>query len=122
MDMWNAVSKTATFGTPGKLSSHASMPPKFAGLCNGPSTKYLRIEAVAREAQVGFLGLWVDAPLEVRKERVMKRLRNPSDVKTAEELEKQLSIDVGPVTWDKIDTSGDRMVTLSKVRSLLSKF
>lgn len=80
----------------------------------------MEIERVAREAQADFLGLWVDAPLEVRKERVMKRLRNPSDVKTAEELEKQLTIDVGPITWNVIDSSGDRMVTLSKVRSLLS--
>ena len=70
---------------------------------------------------VDFQGFWVDAPLEVRKQRVLSRQRNPSDVKTPEELDRQLNKDVGLVTWDKIDTSGDRMATLSQVRSLLSK-
>ncbi|MBR1945058.1 MAG: hypothetical protein IJ846_02030, partial [Alphaproteobacteria bacterium] len=69
---------------------------------------------------VDFKGLWVDAPLEVRIERVTQRKRNPSDVKTAEELKKQLDVDVGVITWDKIDTSGDRMATLTRVRTLLA--
>ena len=78
------------------------------------------IEALAREMNVEFKGLWVDAPLEVRAERVAQRKRNPSDVKTLEELKKQLDIDVGFVTWDKIDTSGERMTTLTQVRTLLA--
>lgn len=78
------------------------------------------IEEVAREMNVNFQGLWVDAPLEVRIERVASRKRNPSDVKTADELRQQLDIDVGPISWDKIDTSGDRMTTLTRVRTLLA--
>ena len=78
------------------------------------------VETLAREMNVEFKGIWVDAPLEVRIERVTQRKRNPSDVRTAEELKKQLDIDVGPVTWDKIDTSGDRMTTLTRVRTLLA--
>ncbi len=78
------------------------------------------IEELAREENADFQGLWVDAPLEVRIERVMSRKRNPSDVKTADELRKQLDIDVGKVDWDKIDTSGDRMATLTRVRTLLA--
>jgi len=31
-----------------------------------------------------------------------------------------LDIDVGKVDWDKIDTSGDRMATLTRVRTLLA--
>ena len=80
-----------------------------------------KIEQIAREMNADFQGIWVDAPLEVRKQRVLSRQRNPSDVKTPEELDKQLNKDVGLVTWDKVDTSGDRMATLSQVRSLLSK-
>ena len=80
-----------------------------------------KIEQIAREMNVDFQGFWVDAPLEVRKQRVLSRQRNPSDVKTPEELDKQLNKDVGAITWDKIDTSGDRMATLAQVRSLLSK-
>ena len=78
------------------------------------------IEEVAKEMNVDFQGLWVDAPLEIRIERVASRKRNPSDVKTAEELRRQLDVDVGPVTWDKIDTSGDRMATLTRVRMILA--
>ncbi|MBR1778331.1 MAG: AAA family ATPase [Alphaproteobacteria bacterium] len=78
------------------------------------------IEALAREMNVDFKGLWVDAPLEVRIDRVTQRKRNPSDVKTEEELRKQLDIDVGPITWEQIDTSGDRMATLTRVRTLLA--
>ena len=78
------------------------------------------IEALAREMQVDFKGIWVDAPLDVRIERVTQRKRNPSDVRSAEELKQQLDIDVGPVTWEKIDTSGDRMTTLTRVRTLLA--
>ncbi|MCQ2913734.1 MAG: AAA family ATPase [Alphaproteobacteria bacterium] len=80
-----------------------------------------RIENIAQEAGVKFLGIWGDAPIEIRKERVMKRLRNPSDVKDPKELEEQLNKDVGVVSWDVIDTSGEKMVTLSKVRALLQK-
>lgn len=78
------------------------------------------IEALAEEMDVEFKGIWVDAPLDVRAERVAQRKRNPSDVRTAEELRKQLDVDVGTVTWDKIDTSGDRMTTLTQVRTLLA--
>ena len=63
----------------------------------------------------------IEVPLEIRKERVASRKRNPSDVKTAAVLEKQLDIDVGNITWDKVDTSGDRLATLAYVRSLLAE-
>lgn len=79
------------------------------------------IEKIARNLHIKFQGIWVDAPLEVRKERVMKRLRNPSDVKSPEELDAQLNINVGYINWVKIDTSGDRMTTLSNVRKLIAK-
>ena len=78
------------------------------------------IEELAREMNVDFQGLWVDAPLEIRIQRVASRKRNPSDVTTADELKRQLDIDVGPITWEKIDTSGDRMATLTRVRTLLA--
>ncbi|MCQ2965362.1 MAG: AAA family ATPase [Alphaproteobacteria bacterium] len=79
------------------------------------------IEKIARDLHIKFQGIWVDAPIEIRKERVMKRLRNPSDVKSPEELDAQLNIDVGYINWEKIDTSGDKMTTLSSVRSLIAK-
>lgn len=84
-------------------------------------TQRREIEELAQDMGVKFQGFWVDAPLEIRAERVASRKRNPSDVKTVAALERQLDIDVGPVTWDRIDTSGDRLATLANVRSLLSK-
>lgn len=80
-----------------------------------------KIEELAREMKVGFQGIWADAPLEVRVQRVASRVRNPSDVKTADVLERQLDIDVGYISWEKIDTSGERMATLAQVRTLLAK-
>ena len=35
--MWNAVSKTPTFGTPLKIFPQASTPPRFAGMWRGPN-------------------------------------------------------------------------------------
>ncbi len=37
MVWWKAVSNTPTFGTPLKIFSQASMPPRFAGMCRGPN-------------------------------------------------------------------------------------
>ena len=78
------------------------------------------IENLAQQMNVDFQGLWVDAPLEIRIKRVASRKRNPSDVKKPEELRQQLDVDVGKISWSKIDTSGDRMATLTKVRTLLA--
>lgn len=79
------------------------------------------IEKLAVEMGVKFQGFWVDAPLEIRAERVQSRKRNPSDVKSVEVLEKQLDVDVGTISWDQVDTSGERMATLAYVRSLLAE-
>src|SRR5207302_1525193 len=42
---WNAVSKAATCGTPGKRASAASMPAIAAGLCSGASSASLAISS-----------------------------------------------------------------------------
>ena len=79
------------------------------------------IEELARRLNVRFVGFWADAPLEIRTQRVFSRKRNPSDVKTFDALEAQLSVDVGNVTWEIIDTSGDRSETLDRAQSVLKK-
>ena len=78
-----------------------------------------RAEDLAKKLNVSFCGFWVDAPLEVRAQRVAKRKRNPSDVKSLEALKKQLDIDVGEVTWHQIDSSRDRNETLARVFEIL---
>ena len=71
------------------------------------------IEAVAQEAGVPFDGLWVDAPLNVRTERVTKRAKNVSDA-DAKVVKQQMSYDLGEMTWMEVDSSGEREATVAK--------
>ena len=84
-------------------------------------TERNKIEALAKELKVPFVSLWMDAPFEVRLERVKSRKRNPSDVRTFEDLEKQLSLDTGHVTWPKIITDKSREETVTTALELLKK-
>jgi len=77
------------------------------------------IEQIAKDLGVPFYGFWMDAPLEVRAERVMKRERNPSDVKSMKVLMRQLDTDVGEITWNKINTAKDREETLADARAII---
>jgi predicted kinase len=79
----------------------------------------IKAEEIAKEMNVPFYGFWVDAPIEVRAERVMKRKRNPSDIKKRKVLEKQLTYDVGNITWNEIDSSGPREQTIQNALDIL---
>ena len=69
-------------------------------------------EALAEKMGVPFVGLWMDAPLSVREERVKTRLRNPSDVRDRAELDSQLTLETGKITWHPIMTDKSREKTL----------
>lgn len=69
------------------------------------------IEDVARRAGVPFHGLWLEAPPEVAAARISGRKRNVSDA-TPQVLEAQLSYDLGPMSWTRIDSSGSKEATL----------
>lgn len=60
-----------------------------------------------------FCGLWLEAPFGTRAGRVQKRKQNPSDVKTKEDLIKQLSIHIGDISWHHLMTAQDKSVTVS---------
>lgn len=79
------------------------------------------IEKLARDLNVSFVAIWMDAPFEVRLDRVQKRKRNPSDVRTEEDLEKQLTLNTGNVTWLKVLTDKSREETLESVLKILNK-
>ena len=70
------------------------------------------IEAIAKQAGVPFDGLWVDAPLDVRTERVSKRDKNVSDA-NADVVKLQMAYDLGEMTWEQVDSSGDRDATVA---------
>ena len=71
-------------------------------------------EELAATEGVPFVGLWMDAPISVREERVKTRLRNPSDVKEREELNRQLQLPIGKMRWKTIMTDGPRDRTVHK--------
>ncbi len=76
------------------------------------------VAGLAAEVGVPFAGLWIEAPPEVREERVAARRRNVSDA-TAEEVRRQLSYVVGRIDWHRIDSSGPRERTLAEGIRLL---
>ena len=72
----------------------------------------LAVEALADELSVPFLGLWADAPLAVRLERVGGRTANVSDA-GADVAQAQEDLDLGELTWTVIDSSGARRNTVA---------
>lgn len=62
------------------------------------------IEALARELGVPFVGLWLEAPREVMRARVAKRLGDPSDA-TPSVVDEQLSYEIGPQNFELIDAA-----------------
>jgi hypothetical protein len=77
------------------------------------------IEAVAARAGVPFLGLWLEAPADVLRARVGGRRDDASDAGLAV-LERQLTYDLGPISWRRIDVSGDLAAALERVRGLIA--
>ena len=64
------------------------------------------IEATARAAGAPFLGLWLDAPVEVLVSRVRTRIGDASDA-TEEIVRRQISQEVGPMRWVRLKAAGE---------------
>jgi predicted kinase len=75
--------------------------------------------AVASECRVPFTGLWLDAPPEAMRARIAARRDDASDA-TGDILDRQLSLDPGPLDWAPIDAGGNPDATLAAVRKALS--
>ncbi|NQU61277.1 MAG: AAA family ATPase [Rhodospirillales bacterium] len=69
------------------------------------------IAEIAANAGVPFVGLWLEAPPGVMAKRVTERQRNVSDADVGV-LEKQLTYDLGPMEWQRIDSSGPKEETV----------
>lgn len=75
-------------------------------------------EELARSCKVPFNGIWVDAPEDVRVERVISRKRNVSDV-TEDVARDQTGYNLGEVDWAKVDSSGKKKETVRQGLSIL---
>lgn len=76
------------------------------------------VEQIAHKYGVPFVGLWVEAPLQIRAQRVKARKNNVSDV-TESVLQRQVNFDLGHILWHRIDSSGAKDKTLLAGRHLV---
>jgi uncharacterized protein len=76
------------------------------------------IGEVARRAGVPFVGLWLEAPLEARADRVSARRDDASDA-TRAVLERQSREGAGTADWIPIDAGGTTEETEAKAREAL---
>ncbi|QCG94193.1 hypothetical protein E6C67_09675 [Azospirillum sp. TSA2s] len=78
-----------------------------------------RIEGVAADAGVRFDGIWMEAPLSERVERVTNRRNDASDA-TADVVERQESYDLGTIDWTRLDSGRVAVDVLDDARASLA--
>ncbi|MBK1839668.1 AAA family ATPase [Azospirillum sp. YIM B02556] len=78
-----------------------------------------RIEAVAAAAGLRFDGIWMEAPLSERMERVTNRRNDASDA-TADVAERQESYDLGTIGWTRLDSGRVASDVLDDARASLA--
>lgn len=76
------------------------------------------MEAIAREAGCGFVGLWLTAPAELLIERVEKRHGDASDA-DRRVVKEQLRYDLGEIAWVPLDASGTPQESLEAALGVL---
>jgi predicted kinase len=62
------------------------------------------VEAFALARKITFTGIWLEAPIEIRKERVFRRSHDASDA-TVETVLLQETLSVGPMEWARLDAT-----------------
>jgi hypothetical protein len=77
------------------------------------------IERVARRAGVPFLGIWLEAPPTLLRERLQARGADASDA-TPAVLGRQLARDLGDIGWRRIDASGDELSVRAQLDRILA--
>ena len=76
------------------------------------------IANVARELNVPFQGIWLEAPPEIMTERARTRKADASDA-DADVIARQLSYDLGDMEWSRLDSSGSREETLARAMTIV---
>lgn len=77
------------------------------------------VEDMARSVGVRFVGIWLEAPEQLLIHRVANRYGDASDA-TPDVVRRQSTYDVGPITWHRLDASGDRQEVLDLALSICS--
>jgi uncharacterized protein len=76
------------------------------------------IADIATRLSVLFTGLWLEADDAVKMQRISNRVGDASDA-TVSVLEKQCSIDIGQISWLRLDAGGTVQQTLEQARAAL---
>ena len=66
--------------------------------------KGVALKQIASRSKAHFTGLWLEAPINILKERVVKREMDASDA-TAEVVSAQAKQPTGAVDWLRVDAS-----------------
>lgn len=78
------------------------------------------IAQVAREAGVAFHGLWLEAGATVMKSRVAARRGDASDA-TVEVVERQLTYDLGPIDWPRLEAAQPVATLVQEAQRLIGE-
>lgn len=73
------------------------------------------VDALAAELQVPCHGVWLEVPADVLKERIAQRHDDASDADQAV-LAWQLTLDLGPMTWQRVAAGTDPAASLAALR------
>jgi len=77
-----------------------------------------RLTTAATSAGVPFKGFWLEANREALRERILRRVADPSDA-TVSILESQLERDVGKIDWRRINAAQTTNVITATIRQAL---
>jgi aminoglycoside phosphotransferase family enzyme/predicted kinase len=78
------------------------------------------VEKMAHDAHVNFFGFWLDAPLEMLKERVSSRVNDASDA-TPNIVDVQYKLPLGNIGWKRLDASGSLNRTAASIMTDLDQ-
>jgi len=77
------------------------------------------LENVATATEIPFVGIWLEAPLNVRMSRVGARVRDASDA-DIDVVKRQASYETGGITWIKCNVRGSKDENLRKVLTIVA--
>jgi len=78
-----------------------------------------KLESIAAECAVSFVGLWLEASLDIRTSRVKSRVSDASDADAAIVVT-QSNYDIGQMSWLRCDASGTKEALLTDARNQLA--